>query len=137
MNAPRHNAGLILPLALLWLLLFCLLLVQSLRDATAERALANNRQWQGQAFDAAETALLAAQQQLAAGGAPLTPATTPTANPSGVAITQIKLLGETALPAGYSRDRYAARRYELSSTGLGPRNTRLELVAGLLRIEPR
>jgi Tfp pilus assembly protein PilX len=137
MNRPPRSAGVVLPLALLWLLLFSLLLVESLRDAAGERALGNNLQWQQLAFDAAETGLLQAQQQLSQPGVSPDVAAGPLLNPSGLASVQIAVRAEVALPAGYSLDRYMARRYELSSTGHGPRNTQVQLVAGVVRLEPR
>ncbi len=133
---PRH-AGVVLPLALLWLLLFSLLMVESLHNVAGERALGNNLQWQRLAFDAAETGLLTAQQQLAQRSLAPTLSARPLLNPSGQASVQIAARGEVTLPSGYSLDRYIARRYELTSTGHGPRNTQLQLLAGVLRLEPR
>ena len=137
MNPLPRDAGVVLPLALLWLLMFSLLLVESLRDAAGERALSNNLQWQRLAFDAAETGLLAAQQQLSQSSLAPALAVGPLVNPSGQASVQIALRAEVALPAGYSLDRFAARRYEISSTGHGPRNTQVQLMAGVLRLEPQ
>ena len=137
MSRLARNAGIVLPLALLWLLLFSLLLVESLRDAASERALGNNLQWQRLAFDAAETGLLNAQQQLAQRGVSPALAAGPLINPSGQASVQIAARAEVALPAGYSLERYVARRYELTSTGHGPRNTQVQLLAGVLRLETR
>jgi|APCry1669189034_1035192.scaffolds.fasta_scaffold51052_2 Tfp pilus assembly protein PilX len=137
MSRPARSAGVVLPLALLWLLLFSLLLVESLRDAAGERALGNNLQWQRLAFDAAETGLLAAEQRLSQRSLAPALAAGPLLNPSGQASVQIAARAEVTLPPGYSLDRYTARRYEISSTGQGPRNTQLQLMAGVLRVEPR
>jgi Tfp pilus assembly protein PilX len=137
MNQPPRDAGVVLPLALLWLLMFSLLLVESLRDAAGERALSNNLQWQRLAFDAAETGLLTAQQQLSQRSVAPSLAAGPLVNPSGQASVQIALRAEVTQPAGYSLDRYAVRRYEISSTGHGPRNSQVQLKAGVLRLEPR
>jgi Tfp pilus assembly protein PilX len=132
MQAVGTRAGFVLPVVLGIILLAGLFAVQATMESGSATLLATQRQLHQNAFEAAESGVIAAINQLGSGIEPATVQTSSsTAAPSGSSTVQTTMVARLTLPSGFSADRVVETQYEIRSTGHSVRGSEATVVQGV------
>jgi Tfp pilus assembly protein PilX len=129
------NRGFVLPIVLGVILIAALIAVHSATELDSTTVLATQRLLHQRAFEAGESGLIAALDQLQS-GAQLPPqqllqsADAPT-DTAQVAIATVQI----ALPSGYSAERVRETQYEIRSSGHSARAATVTVVQGVRQLQ--
>lgn len=110
----------------------------TLHNSLFGRVLAGTRVFQQRAFVLADLGIEQGMQDLSADPAPTgyTRELHPVAGSVESTTIELRLVGEDALPGGFSIGRFVSRRYEIHSTGVAARGARAVQVQGASRVLP-
>jgi len=126
--------GFLLPLVAVLLTAAAALVLDGLRGAALDQALATSLRERQRGFEAAEIGLAEAQVRLSA--SPLLPREeTVRVDDASSALVVSETVERDALPEGFSAGRLVAHRLRVRSTGSTARGTRITLEAGFTRLE--
>jgi len=124
-------AGFVLPVVLGIILLAGLFAMHATTDAGTTMLLANQRQLQQAAFEAAESGAVAVAEQLAAGAAPQPVQHLDSGTPDRPVTVQTVVTARMMTAAGFSAGRVSSTDYEIRSTGRSVRRSEVTIVEGL------
>jgi type II secretory pathway component PulK len=110
----------------------------TIQESLFGTVLAGTRVFQQRAFVLADHGVEAALRKLGETTVPVddTRDLRPLPGEANGVTVELRVIGDAALPAGFSADRFVTRRFEIHSTGRAARGARSVQVQGAVRVQP-
>jgi Tfp pilus assembly protein PilX len=137
MRPPAAESGFVLPVVLIVLLIAAVIAIQATAESGSTTLLATQRQLHQRAFEAAESGVVAALEQLASGAQPAPMQSLHSDSIAGESATVQTSVTARLTPEGFSADRIVETHYEISSTGHSVRGTRVSVAQGVRQLQSR
>jgi Tfp pilus assembly protein PilX len=137
MHSPAAESGFVLPVVLIVLLIAAIIAIQATAESGSTTLLATQRQLHQRAFEAAESGVVAALEQLASGAEPAPVQALHSDSIAGESATVQTSVTARLTPEGFSADRIVETHYEISSTGHSVRGARVSVVQGARQLQTR